>query len=147
MGTRRAELAAVQALRAIAAPLVVTFHAVDSWGQHVLDRPGDQIWPNGETGVDIFFVISGLVIVISADHLVGRSEACRIFVRRRIIRIVPLFWIMTTAKSVTVLTFPTLVMRTQLDLPYVVGSYLFLPVWDSVGHLMPVLPVGWTLTY
>jgi peptidoglycan/LPS O-acetylase OafA/YrhL len=147
MATQRAELATIQALRAIAALLVVTFHAVDSWGRHVLDRAGDQIWPNGGTAVDIFFVITGLVMVISADHFADRSAGWRIFVRRRIIRIVPLYWIMTTAKIVAVLAFPTLVMRTRLDLPYVVGSYLFVPIQDSVGQLMPVLPVGWTLTY
>ena len=147
MGTQRAELATVQALRAIAAFLVVAFHAVDSWGHHVLGRPGDQIWPNGATGVDIFFVISGLAMVISADRLAGKPAGWRIFVRHRIIRIVPLYWIMTTVKVVAVLVLPTLVMRTRLDVPYVAGSYFFLPVRDSVGHLMPVLPVGWTLTY
>jgi peptidoglycan/LPS O-acetylase OafA/YrhL len=68
-------------------------------------------------------------------------------VRQRIARIVPLYWIMTTAKIAAVLSVPSLVIRTRLDLPYVVGSYLFLPVRDRTGEFFPVLPVGWTLTY
>jgi exopolysaccharide production protein ExoZ len=147
MADRRSDLATVQALRAIAALLVVTFHAVDSWGHHVLGRAGDEIWPNGAAGVDIFFVISGLVMVISANRLAGRPGAWRIFLRQRLTRIVPLYWIMTTAKLVAVLILPALVVRTRLDWSYVIGSYLFLPVHDSMGHLWPVLPVGWTLTY
>jgi exopolysaccharide production protein ExoZ len=145
--TARRDLSTVQALRGIAALLVVAFHAVNTWGQHVLDHTADEIWPNGSAGVDIFFVISGLVMVLSADRLAGRPGACRTFVRQRIVRIVPLYWVMTTAKIATVLAVPSLVLRTRLDLPYVVGSYLFLPVRDSAGGFFPVLPVGWTLTY
>jgi exopolysaccharide production protein ExoZ len=147
MAKQHAELATVQALRAIAALLVVTFHSIDIWGRHVLGRPADQIWPNGSVGVDIFFVISGLVMVMSADRLAGRPGAWRVFLRQRITRIVPLYWIMTTAKVVAVLALPTLVMRTRLDLPYIVGSYAFWPVRDWTGAMFPVLPVGWTLTY
>jgi exopolysaccharide production protein ExoZ len=144
---RRSDLLTVQALRGVAALLVVAFHAVNTWSQHVLDRPADDFWPNGSAGVDIFFVISGLVMVLSADRVAGRPNACRTFLRQRIVRIVPLYWVMTTAKVAAVLSVPSLVARTRLDLPYVVGSYLFLPVRDAAGDLFPVLPVGWTLSY
>lgn len=144
---RRSDLSTVQALRGVAALLVVAYHAVNTWSQHALDHTTDGLWPNGSAGVDIFFVISGLVMVLSADRLAGRAGACRTFVRQRLVRIVPLYWVMTTAKIAAVLAVPSLVLRTRLDLPYVVGSYLFLPVHDSAGDLFPVLPVGWTLTY
>jgi exopolysaccharide production protein ExoZ len=143
----RTDFITVQALRAIAALLVVAFHAVDAWSLRVLGRSADTVWPNGSAGVDIFFVISGLVMVISANGIADRQGAWRIFLHQRIIRIVPLYWIMTTAKVIAVLALPALVMRTRLDLPYVVGSYLFLPVTDSMGSMFPVLPVGWTLNY
>ena len=144
---RRSDLLTVQALRGVAALLVVTYHAVNTWSQHALDHTTDALWPNGSAGVDIFFVISGLVMVLSADRLAGRPGAWRTFVRQRLVRIVPLYWVMTTAKIAAVLAVPSLVLRTRLDLPYIVGSYLFLPVRDSAGDLFPVLPVGWTLTY
>jgi peptidoglycan/LPS O-acetylase OafA/YrhL len=144
---QRTDFITVQALRAIAALLVVAFHGVDAWSTRVLGQPADIVWPNGAAGVDIFFVISGLVMVISANGLADKQAPWRIFLRQRIIRIVPLYWIMTTVKVVAVLAVPALVMRTRLDLPYVVGSYLFLPVKDAMGSMFPVLPVGWTLTY
>ncbi len=144
---RRSDLSTVQALRGVAALLVVAYHAVNAWSQHALDSTTGAVWPNGSGGVDIFFVISGLVMVLSADRLAGRPDACRTFVRQRIVRIVPLYWVMTTAKIAAVLAVPSLVLRTRLDLPYVVGSYLFLPVYDNAGDFFPVLPVGWTLTY
>jgi exopolysaccharide production protein ExoZ len=140
-------LATVQALRAIAALLVVAYHSLQAWTEHVMGEPADNYWPNGSAGVDIFFVISGLVMVISADRMAPDPGAWRIFLRQRLVRIVPLYWIMTTAKVAAVLALPMLVGRTQLDLPYVVGSYLLLPVKDATGDFFPVLPVGWTLTY
>jgi exopolysaccharide production protein ExoZ len=142
-----ATLTTVQALRAIAALLVVAFHAVDAWGSHVLHQSGDEIWANGSGGVDIFFVISGLVMVIAAGRVADRPRGWYIFLRQRITRIVPLYWIMTTVKLVAVLVLPALVVRTSLNLPYVIGSYLFLPIYDPSGEFVPVLPVGWTLTY
>lgn len=144
---RRSDLLTVQALRGVAALLVVAYHGINEWSQHALDRPVDRLWPNGSAGVDIFFVISGLVMVLSADRVAGRPGAYRTFARQRIVRIVPLYWIMTTAKIAAVLSVPSLVIRTRLDLPYIVGSYLFLPVRDGTGEFFPVLPVGWTLTY
>jgi peptidoglycan/LPS O-acetylase OafA/YrhL len=144
---RAGELLTVQALRGIAALLVVAFHAVDSWGRHVVGQTADDLWPNGSVGVDIFFVISGLVMVLSAGRVAGRVGAWRIFLRQRIIRIVPVYWITTTVKLAAVVAFPAMVLRTRTDLSYVLGSYLFLPVRDLNGEMFPVLPVGWTLTY
>src|SRR6516225_8419358 len=37
--------------------------------------------------------------------------------------------------------------HTRLSWSYVIGSYFFLPVQDSMGHFWPVLSVGWTLMY
>ena len=54
---------------------------------------------------------------------------------------------MTTVKILAVLALPALVVRTRLDLSYVLGSYLFLPIPDANGRLFPVLSVGWTLCY
>jgi exopolysaccharide production protein ExoZ len=137
----------VQALRAVAALQVVAYHSFSAWTERVFHQPADDFWPNGSGGVDIFFVVSGLVMVMSADRLAGRPGAWRIFLRHRLVRIVPLYWIMTTAKVAIVLVLPALALRTRLDPAYVTGSYLFLPVYDSNGDFFPVLPDGWTLSY
>lgn len=147
MPAQRDDLLSVQALRAIAALLVVAYHAVDQWGTHVAGRSGDSLWPNGSAGVDIFFVISGVVMTISARRVAGRPWAWLLFMRQRLTRIVPLYWVVTTAKVAAVLVLPALVARTQLDLPYVAASYALWPVRDWTGEIRPVLPVGWTLSY
>lgn len=137
----------IQALRAVAALLVVLYHAFDMWGERVDAAAPGVGWTNGAAGVDIFFVISGFVMVVSSRRLMGRPGAWLTFLRHRVVRIVPLYWLLTTAKIVAVLLLPALVIRTSLDPSFVARSYLFLPVVDSAGHFRPVIPVGWTLTY
>jgi exopolysaccharide production protein ExoZ len=147
MPNQRGDLETVQSLRAIAALLVVAFHGVGAWSSRILHQPAHEIWANGSGGVDIFFVISGLVMMISADRVAARIGAWRIFLRQRIIRVVPLYWIMTTAKVVAILVLPASLMRTSLTLSHVVGSYFFIPMRDPNGEIYPVLEVGWTLYY
>lgn len=137
----------IQALRAVAALLVVLGHALGAWDERVEGLAPGVGWANGASGVDIFFIISGFVMVISSRGLRHQPVSWQIFLRRRIIRIVPLYWLLTTVKIVAVLLLSSVVLRTRLDFNLVAGSYLFLPVVDSGGHLRPVLPVGWTLTY
>ncbi len=106
-----------------------------------------QFWPNGSAGVDIFFVISGLVMTISVQRNAGRDHPAWTFAKDRIIRIVPLYWIVTTVKIAAVVAVPALATRTSLDPLYVAGSYALLPLYDGSRLIPPVLPVGWTLTY
>jgi len=137
----------IQALRAIAALLVVLLHAFETWGERVDPTALGVNWENGAAGVDIFFIISGFVMVISSRRLVDRAGAWLIFLWHRVVRIVPLYWLLTTVKILAVVALAGVVLRTGLDFDFVAGSYLFLPVTDSAGHFRPVLPVGWTLTY
>ena len=137
----------IQALRAVAALLVVLLHAFETWGERVDPAAPGVNWENGAAGVDIFFIISGFVMVISSRRLVDQAGGWLIFLRHRVARIVPLYWLLTTAKILAVVVFGGFVLRTGLDFNFVAGSYLFLPVTDSAGHFRPVLPVGWTLTY
>jgi exopolysaccharide production protein ExoZ len=137
----------IQALRAVAALLVVLLHAFETWGERVDPAAPGVNWENGAAGVDIFFIISGFVMVISSRRLVDQVGAWLIFFRHRVLRIVPLYWLLTTAKILAVVVLGGVVLRTGLNFNFVAGSYLFLPVTDSAGHFRPVLPVGWTLTY
>jgi exopolysaccharide production protein ExoZ len=137
----------IQALRAIAAPMVVVYHAFEMWTVRIGPAAPGTAWTNGAAGVDIFFVISGFVMVVSSRRMQSQPGAWITFMRHRIVRIVPLYWLLTTIKLVLVLLFSGLALRSSLDLDFVVKSYLFLPVVDSAGHFRPLLPVGWTLTY
>jgi peptidoglycan/LPS O-acetylase OafA/YrhL len=136
----------IQALRGIAALLVVAYHAFDMWAVRVEPAAGVS-WANGAAGVDIFFVISGFVMVVSSRRTASQPGAGWTFIEHRMVRVVPLYWLLTTAKLILVFFLADLALRSSLDLNYIVRSYLFLPVVDSAGHFRPLLPVGWTLTY
>jgi exopolysaccharide production protein ExoZ len=139
--------ATIQALRAIAALLVVVYHVFDMWGLRVHSAALGVSWTNGAAGVDIFFIISGFVMVASSRRLASQPRAWSTFIQHRIVRIVPLYWLLTTVKLLLVFLFADLALRSNLGFDYVARSYLFFPVVDGAGHFRPLLPVGWTLTY
>lgn len=134
----------VQALRFLAALLVVITHAT-FYAQERL-TPSLTVWHVGEVGVDIFFVISGFVMVVSSRGLLGEPDGWKFFAVRRIVRIVPIYWLATTVKLLTLLLASGVVLHAQLgwNVPL---SYLFLPSTNIDGDVQPLLSVGWTLTY
>src|SRR3546814_7431423 len=87
----------------------------------------------GAAGVDVFFPISGFVMLISTRTLLGRPGAWRAFVRRRAIRIVPLYWLATTAKVLAVLAVPAMALRGGLEGWHTLASYLFVFALDPGG--------------
>ena len=81
-----------QALRAIAALLVFWGHAINAVHQKI-----EADFPHlyDPFGVDLFFVISGFVMVCSSERLFGQPSAPITFFVRRLARIVPLYWLAT----------------------------------------------------
>ncbi len=132
----------IQCLRAVAALLVVWLHAKElTPGMNEYFRSGF-----GATGVDLFFVISGLIMVFSTEN--KKITPWEFFVRR-IQRIAPLYWLAMTLLVLVALVAPQLQRSTTLVWPHVVASYFFIPM-DSPsfpGHMWPVLVPGWTLNY
>ncbi|MFZ4893533.1 acyltransferase family protein [Plantibacter sp. Mn2098] len=135
----------VQALRFVAAAVVVVTHSM-FYTQERLDQ-GAAIWHGGEAGVDIFFVISGFVMMIASGMRQHEPGDWKYFSMRRIVRIVPMFWIALTVKIATMLVLPAAVLHAQLTPSTVVFSYLFIPNRNSEGRVEPLLGVGWTLTF
>lgn len=132
----------VQYLRAAAAILVVFVHL-----QEQLQRAGHEI-PlalYGSVGVDIFFVISGFVMWhTSQDH-----HRTLDFYYRRIIRIVPLYWALTSVVVAMLVFAPSLVRSGKLDWAHIAASYFFIPTAHPVATdaMFPALVPGWTLNY
>ncbi len=123
----------IQYLRAIAATMVVVFHCFYSVS---FMRPDIDHFSWLRSGVDIFFVVSGYVMVSST---MGTSVDATTFMLRRINRIVPLYWFATIIMAISVL---------QGEYLYKIGSMLFLPVTHPVSGLIePILQPGWTLNY
>jgi exopolysaccharide production protein ExoZ len=141
----------VQALRGMAACMVVCHHATQLWSINTGSHP--PYWETGAAGVDIFFVISGFVMAISS---IGKGDgplAAWEFLKRRLIRIVPLYWILTSLmliKIILVQLHPSLGHGSDhisTSLPYIISSYFFIPYRNSLGNILPLLEVGWTLSF
>src|SRR3954453_23077189 len=98
-------------------------------------------------GVDVFFVISGFIMVHASARLFGAPDGGRIFLARRVARIVPIYWAVTTLYLAIALAGPEFLNREFLDWPYVVASYLFVPVTRPDGLVQPLYGLGWTLNY
>jgi len=127
------KLVGLQYLRGLAAVAVVFFHAAQrsGWSFHA-----------GEAGVDLFFLLSGfLMVAITGDQ--SRSLS---FLADRLRRIVPVYWIATSVMLAGALAgaFPKL----RLEAGHVLASYMFVP-WrsPSTGNVWPLLVPGWTLNY
>ncbi len=132
-------LLSVQMLRALAATMVVLHHVQLNLA---LGFGLPDALPNlsvGSAGVDIFFGISGFVMVISSDRLFGQPRAARTFIIRRLIRIVPLYWAVTTLYVVSA--------SGGYPLAHTAASYLFVPHASPGGAMQPIHVVGWTLNY
>jgi peptidoglycan/LPS O-acetylase OafA/YrhL len=139
----RPEFSSLQLLRAVAALCVVAYHAAEMWRAR-LSPGGSFDGTKAAAGVDIFFVISGFVMVFSAGRLAGAPHPGRLFLWSRLRRIVPLYWLCSVAKIAALAVSGG---GARLSVSYCLASLLFLPVHDAAGLFKPVLPVGWTLSF
>ena len=133
----------IQYLRALAAMMVVWVHSLYVI-PGVVEKLGASYF--GGSGVDLFFVISGFIMVVTTA---SKNVTARRFFGLRIIRVVPLYWLATLA------TIACAAYRHSLkDLYYTPGeiakSLLFVPYVSRAGGSVGVWPIvlnGWTLNY
>lgn len=126
----------IQLLRAFAAISVVYLHTGFSL---------PFLRPFGGFGVDVFFVISGCIMARILDSKSGaRSD---FFLRRRILRIVPPYWLFTLLLFSIAFLAPRLMGATRANGYELLKSLLFIPFAKSNGVVEPVLFVGWSLNY
>jgi len=134
----RGKVLSIQYLRAIAAIAVAVYHCGT-------DAHWRNAWPlkGFSSGVDVFFVISGFIMwSTTARGAIGPRE----FWRRRIERIVPLYWIATTFAVLVAIVSSRYGGKTSLW--HVISSYAFLPATSPKTHyLEPIISPGWTLNY
>ena len=138
----------VQALRGVAALLVVVFHAAAVWREQA-GAPRALIgpWDQGYAGVDLFFVISGFIMVwVAAQRPRGARTAAR-FAFSRATRIYPLWWVfcgLMAAYFMASYGQPAAPRAGAVRGPWAAfaGSMLLSPQGE-----LPVLQVGWTLVF
>jgi exopolysaccharide production protein ExoZ len=139
---QREALINIQYLRAIAAMMVVWAHAREQFDWIKLQFPSAA----GGSGVDLFFVISGFIMVYTTF---GRPISPTTFFARRLARIGPLYWLATLAIVVVVMLAPSVFKSTTVNAPHVWASLAFIPMLSPIfpGQMWPLLVPGWTLNY
>ncbi len=91
----RHELSGIQYVRALAALIVVLDHVSEMMGEskYFGHQPFNSILAIGTVGVDIFFTLSGFIIVyIAVDAAWKPTMGAWVFFKRRFARIVPFMW-------------------------------------------------------
>ena len=145
------QITSIQVLRAIAALVVVIGHAQHDAAVTAARLGGafgrSFLLPWG-AGVDLFFVISGFIMVHASRDLFARPGGARQFLIRRSIRIVPLYWLFASlylALQVLVWRLEGKPLPAPLD---IAASYLFIPVDTFLdGFPRPFFTLGWSLNY
>ena len=133
----------LQVLRAFAAINVVYFHIIVTSATY--DVPTQRLsflegW--GENGVDLFFVISGFVMLHTQMQ---KKRNTWDFMVSRLIRIVPAYWFITTLVLVLFILFPHIFRATTPTPLWITTSYLFMSRF--ITGMNPLVYVGWTLEW
>ena len=112
--------------------------AKEIWGINFLG----QIFKFGGAGVDIFFVLSGFIITYTSKKALKESSNFITFLKRRVIRIFPVYWIIITIFLLIQIALPAFY-KTPYDLTLInlLNTYCLMP-----DHIM-INSVSWTLTY
>ncbi len=141
MSINKREISSIHYMRGIAASFIVFFHILNRkniYNTSYID------WLN--SGVDIFFVISGFVIFSVA---INPNMTPREFLRRRFIRVVPLYWFFTSIFILLSLYIPNFNSSSIFHTSQAIKSFLFIPHYHATHskEIWPLLIAGWSLNY
>lgn len=138
----RERLENIQALRGVAALMVLAAHVREAEGDY---GGGGTLLPDwlymGVTGVDLFFLISGFVMTHVALSGARGRDAARRFIYNRAARIYPVYWAATLILMV-LYAGKHLLFAEATPFPNPVETFLLLP-----SDFYPLVPVGWTLVH
>lgn len=135
----------LQALRALAALNVVALHVVVTSSAYHQDLKFLRFFDGwGSNGIDIFFVLSGFVMV----YILHKKDAApSLFLVERISRIVPLYYFLTSILVLLIVLFPNLFRAINTEDIGVRFSASIFFVSQLYFHSAPLLYDGWTLEF
>lgn len=130
----KAHFSLLDAVRFFAAFWIMNFH-------YLFGQTGDLEWYRyGNLGVQLFFIISGFVIVQSL-----KGKTLKEFATGRFLRLFPLFWILCTATYLITLIIPNT--ATVSFTEYLRSMTMFGDLFNGiVGYTRLIDPSYWTLT-
>jgi peptidoglycan/LPS O-acetylase OafA/YrhL len=128
--TRLAEL---DSLRGIAAMMVVAFHFTLGL------KSFHGLFIFGYTGVDLFFMISGFVIILTIE----KAPNYKTFLLSRFARLYPAYWVCVTLSALTIATWSSLV---KVPITFGLSSYAInLTMFQYYFKVKDIDGVYWTL--
>lgn len=139
--TERQSLQTVQVLRGLSALLVLVFHTSEV-AKKKLGMAINASLGFGHAGVDFFFVLSGFIICYVHFSDLGRPDRLKSYFLKRIVRVCPLYWVITGAIVTASLAGFSFAGEANLSFKRIATSFLFIPQAEK-----PILGVGWTLTH
>ena len=139
----RENVASIQFLRFIAAVLVVFVHSSEAISQRLPGSISKTFLQNaffGASGVHIFFVISGFIMVYTSFYKRNDdSFSSSTFLSRRIVRIYPIYFVYC---AFYLYFYHNFLSAPFLSFGELVGAFLLLP-----GYSAKIIGPGWTLAY
>ena len=96
----------------------------------------------GANGVDIFFVISGFIMMYTQTHNPKKTFE---FYFSRINRIVPIYWLISLFIILVYLLFPEIFRNLTLDIKKIISSFFFIA--QPLTGNKPIIVIGWTLEW
>ena len=140
---KNSQIESLQLLRAIAVLLVIYTHTIFLTELTIGRSFQSEFWHLefwGSIGLDIFFIISGIIMTIVIPAYT-KPDGWKDFILKRIIRIIPLYWLLSFVefflRSRYEAVSPEAVFKTIFFLPY--------PVSDV--FTFPIILVGWSLSF
>jgi exopolysaccharide production protein ExoZ len=133
----------IQALRGVAVLSVVLFHLAiieQKYGGAKTILP--DMMGFGIFGVDLFFVISGFVIVTVTRGQFQDARKALKFLYHRVSRIYPAYWVYSLLVLGIFLYNPLWVNSSQGNRVHMISSFLLIP-----SGTLPLVMVGWTLEH
>ena len=145
-GGSDSNLLSMEGLRGFAVLLVFTVHYTSlssHWTSSSQAFVTAHLHQIGNAGVDLFFVLSGLLIY---GHLVRRRQPLSKYATRRIVRIYPTFLAVLAIYVLLSYAFPSesKLLEGWANLPYLLVNLLLLP---GIFPIVPIITVAWSLSY
>ena len=123
-------------LRALSAMLVVMSH-INCTSEFLGTR-------RGAYAVSIFYMLSSFLCMYTTNTDINFKEKL-VYVSRKIIKLIPLYYIFTLFTFLIVLIKPSLFNTTTASAEHLVKSLLFIPYQNENGIVRPILDVTWFL--
>ena len=137
-------MSSLQAVRAVAAMMVVVFHINIFLLPHRLydGENAFSLFNIGFAGVELFFALSGFIMIHVHRSDFGRVDRFGPFLHKRAVRVLPLYWLILTALLCAMALIPSIGPDTPPSLLEIISNYALFP-----GEKTMILELGWSLRH